>query len=157
MKSSLTRFLQVLTDYNQNLVKTKSYSAESEKYTENILKQLASLTSQNMMVALVSDFRRLKNETYEHLAHLRMHNDVILFHVYDPFEWQLPEQEFIYSNGKRQIRVKNNQKSLIRKINKHFSDSRNDFFDKISGLKIPVIHINTEEPVAEQFGKWFAK
>lgn len=154
VKSSVTRFLQVLTDYNRSLLTIKTYSDESEKYAENILKQVASLSSQNMLIVLISDFRRLKNETFEYMAKLRRHNDVLLFHVYDPLEWQLPEQEVIYSNGKRQIKIKQNQKQLIRKVNSRFAERRNDFFDKITGLKITVVHINTAEPVAEQLSKW---
>jgi len=64
---------------------------EAEPDAGNALARLRRVARPGSLIFLFSDFRNLGPQTESHLAQLGRHNDVVLFHIYDPLEAQLPD------------------------------------------------------------------
>ena len=86
-KSAVLQLLQLLSQTSQ----WQSHHNEQEPDASNALARLRRVAKPGSLVFLISDFRNLGSQAESHLAHLARHNDVVLFHIYDPLEAHLPE------------------------------------------------------------------
>ncbi len=76
------------------------------------------------MITVISDFFSIDAETKERLRNLSYHNDVILIHIYDPFEEALPDGKLVLNDGRRQIGWQNNKRHWGEQYRQRFTDLR---------------------------------
>jgi uncharacterized protein (DUF58 family) len=69
----------------------QSHHDEEEPDAGTALARLRRVARPGSLIFLFSDFRNLGPQTESHLAQLGRHNDVVLFHIYDPLEAELPD------------------------------------------------------------------
>ena len=70
------------------------------------LSRLRQVTRPGSLVFMLSDFRDMSRQAEVHLANTARHSDVVLIHVSDPIEDQLPPRgQYLVSDGKRVIQL----------------------------------------------------
>ena len=67
-------------------------SQHNEPDANNALARLRRVAKPGSLIFLFSDFRNLGPQAESHLAQLARHNDVVLFHIFDPLEAILPQR-----------------------------------------------------------------
>ncbi len=87
-KSAVLKLLQQLSTASH----WHSQHNEQEANANNALARLRRVAKPGSLIFLISDFRNLGPQAESHLAQLSRHNDVVLFHIYDPLEQALPKQ-----------------------------------------------------------------
>ncbi|HEY4286627.1 MAG TPA: DUF58 domain-containing protein [Puia sp.] len=123
----------------------------------DVLKQTAALTPHDHVVTLISDFSQIDDRTRELLKSISNHNDVILVHVYDPFEESLPDGRLVLSDGKRQLLWNNHRRNNGEAWRRGFAEWRSRFTEEFRHTRIPVVFFNTAEPVEDQISKDLGK
>ena len=81
-KAAMLHFFQALT--------TPRYHALGDLCLDKVLARLQQHARPGSRVIIISDFRGLNSAAEHHLAQLGRHCDVILLHIADPLEMQLP-------------------------------------------------------------------
>ncbi len=148
-KALVQHFLQLLVARNQVLPERKILNSNPDLINE-MLQRTRSAITHDYVVTVISDMSRLNEDSKRYLKSMAFHNDVILVHIEDPMERQLPDGRIILSDGHRQI-LWNNKKADSGK--KYVAD----YQSKVAALKeefrhyqIPVSVVDTVTPVEEQ-------
>jgi uncharacterized protein (DUF58 family) len=69
---------------------------------QHALMRLRRVARPGSLIFLLSDFRGLNNRCETHLSALARHNDLVLLHLYDPLEAELPvASRFLLTDGRR--------------------------------------------------------
>ncbi len=77
-------------------------SAAPAPHSDAALARLRRVARPGSLIFLMSDFRHLGPQSESHLAQLARHNDVVLIHIYDPLEAELPiSGDYRVSDGQR--------------------------------------------------------
>lgn len=87
-KSAVLNLLRQLSQASQ----WQSHHNEQEPDADKALVRLRRVAKPGSLIFLCSDFRKLGAQAESHLAQLARHNDVVLFHIYDPLEVELPQR-----------------------------------------------------------------
>lgn len=102
--SALNCFLSVLAKANSML--SSSSKVSSSVSLNEVLSSTVRIAKTGMMVQIFSDFHDLNEQSEVLLRQLKAHNDVILFPIFDPTSYQLPEHlQFVASDGEQQINI----------------------------------------------------
>lgn len=115
------------------------------------LERVTTLARHDCLVCLIGDGTGLDEESRKYVTRLTEHNDVLSVFIYDPLEQSLPEAgRLVFSDGSSNLEFNTAEKAL----RKAFSD---DFQMRMSRMKatsrrhsIPLIPVNTTQPVMEQ-------
>lgn len=105
-KSAVFRFLKTLCRHPRwraEPVATKVPAADSAR---KALLRLRNVTKPGSLIFLLSDFRGFSPELETHIASLARHNDIVLVHIFDPLEAELPPP------GRYTIRGENQEISI---------------------------------------------
>jgi len=84
------RLLGMLSDYSATPAEASDPDRRREAI-QNALVRLRRVARPGSLIFLLSDFRGLNNRCETHLAALARHNDLVLLHLYDPLEAELPK------------------------------------------------------------------
>lgn len=90
----IMKMLATLAEYTQALPAFSS----SPKYRplSDVLNKVRRVNKPGSLIVLLSDFYAFDEQSYQHLALLRQHNDVIACHIQDPIELALPSSPGVY-------------------------------------------------------------
>ena len=149
------RFLEKVVEYNQALPLRKKVEPNLPGLNE-MLKRAHMALTHDYVVTVISDLSHANEETFRHLINLSLHNDVILVNITDPMELNLPEVKLPVGDGDHQVMIADRPKIRV----KFHTQATATFEDHLSRLKkhaIPVMQINTMEPLIDQIKKIFAK
>jgi len=87
-----------------NALASPLFSAQAELTLAQVLSRLVHHARPGSLVYIISDFRGLDSEVEMHLSKLVRHCEVVLVHIYDPFEKQLPKKgHYRLTNGLRNL------------------------------------------------------
>ena len=130
-KNGILHFLQKCVDINNNAVVTE------QKYNINqAIKELNALNKTGSLIVIISDFYQLDEQGYNQILLLARHNEVILQWVVDPFEMDLPKQNFNITDGKNTVSLMAAKKS----VREHYQKPFNRLLEKLLSLaKMPSI------------------
>ncbi|ALP52722.1 hypothetical protein Tel_05910 [Candidatus Tenderia electrophaga] len=96
---------------------------ETEPDADKALARLRRVAKPGSLIFLLSDFRKLGAQAESHLAQLARHNDVVLFHIYDPLEAELPRHGiYRVAWGERSSRFSGDDKTTQRQHREHFRE-----------------------------------
>lgn len=87
-KAAVLKLLQQLSRASS----WQSQHNEQESDANNALARLRRVAKPGSLIFLFSDFRNLGGQAESHLVQLARHNDVVLFHIHDPLEQDLPKR-----------------------------------------------------------------
>jgi len=118
------------------------------------LQRAEQLCAHDYLVVVVSDMAGWDTETVKRMKRLTRHNDLIVSLVYDPLEQALPnQQQLVVSDGKLQIAFNASKKGLKQEFTSVFSSNVDYLMSELSSYGVPVIPVDTVEPVPQQVRK----
>jgi len=98
------------------------------------------------LVYIISDFRGFNDKTDNHLAKLSRHCEVILIHLYDPLEKQLPKKgRYRFTDGDQDTVIDSADSSRIDQYQQRYLDRLNQLQRVIKKNGIGIIHCSTAE------------
>ncbi|MCK5782124.1 MAG: DUF58 domain-containing protein [Flavobacteriales bacterium] len=148
-KKSLLHFLEKVVEANNELA-TVEFEKSLKASQVKVFEQLHNLISHDYIVVVISDFKRYDPTVIQALLNLSVHNDVIVFKVYDKLEKVMPEEIIAMTDGESQIEINGKNKKTLESIKKDFENKQKEFVDELNSYKIPVFLINTERTIEEQ-------
>ena len=122
-RRQVLRLLNTIVGKNHALRADASWSPAPEQLNA-ALAATERLVTHDFVVAIVSDFDGLDDETEEHVTRLARHNDVIAVPVYDPMATHPPAgARLVVSDGELQVELDLTLGTVRRKL-RAFSDAR---------------------------------
>ncbi len=148
-KALVEHFLQLTVERNKALPLRKKIKPNTDLINEMLHRTMAIVTH-DYVITIITDLFMLNNDSQHLLRSMAFHNDIILVHVEDPMDRELPPGKTVLSDGTRQI-TWNNSKN-------HWGEKyQNDYNERLEALKenfryygIPVSVMSTAIPVEEQ-------
>ena len=115
------------------------------------LQKTGELCRHDALIILISDLQGWDDNTVKHIKRLSAHNDLIVPFVHDALEKDLPPpQRLIVSDGSSQIAIHSGHKSLQQDFESDFTSNISFLQSELKKYAVPVIEINTVQPVVDQ-------
>ncbi len=119
-----------------------------------VLRKTEQLCKHDTLIVVISDFDGWNDESVKRVKRLSQHNDLIASYVFDPLEKELPESHsLVVSDGSMQLEVKTREPGLGRKFSDSFDSNVSTIEQELKKHRVPVIPIQTVDPVHEQLRK----
>jgi len=116
-----------------------------------VLQQTAHQKYHDYLIAVISDFSGMNNETLHWSSQLNRHNDLILLPVFDPLARKLPAKaRLVVSNGHQQIHLDAQDARLKRRFPAFLEGRLNYLSETLSHTGVPVLPVDTVQPVIQQ-------
>ena len=110
------------------------------------LMRLRQVTRPGSLVVLFSDFRFLDADCRKQLVEISRHNDVVMIHVYDPFERELPDAGFCrLTDGADEIDFDSSDGSLRRQYRQRWDEQQQQLERLCRELGLYLIDISTAD------------
>ena len=159
-KRSALRFLNILADYNQNLVvkhKPVRTSAPQSSLLD-ALENIYRITRPGSTIYLVSDFNDIDKVCLQYMQQLSLHNNLTCVFIYDILENQLP-QPGVYNitNGDEMDTIDTYGLDVRESYHRAFQDRLQYLRNELNLLKVPLIILRTDQIVLEQLETWNQK
>lgn len=154
--ASVQTFLQCLVKRNRELPLRKNVRSNRSMLIEN-LHRAAGMITHDYVVAIISDFSDIDDELKNQFTRMSRHNDVILVHVTDPMDEKMPDGVVVLSDGEHQLLWQNNRKDAGRKYAQRFEDVHDKFPRQMLRYNVPVVVLDTLQPLNEQVVKILGK
>jgi len=123
-----------------------------------ILADIRRVAKPGTKIFILSDFYDLNAECEKPLYLLSRHNDVALFHIYDPLEKTWPNAAQLYvSNGRERIRIDARDKTFHKRYQQQFESHNNLLRTLANRLAISVVDACTSEDPERLLGALFGK
>ncbi|NCD71245.1 DUF58 domain-containing protein [Mucilaginibacter agri] len=148
-KAQVQYFLQCIVNRNQTLPLRKVVESNTEVLNSMLQKTQAAITH-DYVVIVISDFSNIDDQTRRYLRNLSQHNDVMLVHIYDRLDQELPEGTLILSDGKRQANWRNSKRNWGKQYIDSFTEMQHNLREEFRPYDIPVVFFNTEEAIEDQ-------
>lgn len=142
------RFLEKIVDRNHELAYTRE--VHFEDLLNETFSRIRNLVTHDFLVVVISDFYRYSPKVIKFIAQIAQHNDVILAKVSDPLERDIPNMEFIAGDHETQVTVEGKDKKIRQKFARGFDENLQSFQQQMRKYRIPVLSINTTEPISHQ-------
>ncbi|MBL4574593.1 MAG: DUF58 domain-containing protein [Opitutaceae bacterium] len=152
-KKTVMRILAELERANKALLEINRPKS-NQPQLNLVLKKTEQLCKHDTLIILISDFDGWNEESVKRVKRLSRHNDLIASYVFDPLEKTLPEsQSLVVSDGSMQLEVKPREQDLGKKFAEAFDSNVSSIEQELKKHRIPVIPIQTVDPVHEQLRK----
>ena len=148
-KKSMLHFLEKVVAVNNELVKV-STEKNIDNVQTDVFERLHNLVSHDFTLVVISDFKRYNPKVIQSLLDASMHNDVIVFKIYDELEKSIPQEQIAISDGENHIELNGKDKNTVDSIKQDFENREKEFVEELNSYKIPVFLINTEITIEEQ-------
>jgi uncharacterized protein (DUF58 family) len=155
-KALVQHYLQCVVNRNEVLPERKTIGPNTALLND-MLRRTRSAVTHDFVVTVISDLSAINEETRLHLRSLSYHNDVILIHIYDALEEQLPDGKLVLTDGRYQIRWQNDKHKWGQLYAADFVRSRATLAEEFRRYRIPVAFFSTTEPVEDQIMHAFGK
>ena len=161
------RFLKLLTDFHNNKGNNKTYNSKAQKKitdhkmpinkplnTELLFARIQKIIHPGSIVLLASDLNlsQKNDDIFKHIRYIAQHNDLIINHIADPLEMELPPPgQYGISNGV-QTSILNTQDNSIRiSFQQMFQHKMEEVEQFCMQNRIHLINLLTNEKVADKF------
>ncbi|MDX2504145.1 MAG: DUF58 domain-containing protein [Gammaproteobacteria bacterium] len=153
------QFLKLLSDFH-NESHNESHNDDDLKTipdtepmnTELLFARIQKVIHPGSIVLLASDFIQMNEARLKHIRYIARHNDLLITHIYDSLETQLPPSgQYGISNGLQQQLIHTGDKSLRYSFHKLFQAKQNDIEQFCLKNRIHLINLATHDNVADQF------
>ncbi|HEY3487705.1 MAG TPA: DUF58 domain-containing protein [Gammaproteobacteria bacterium] len=121
-KTAALRFLQTLCAQPQWHTQPEPADIPAEESAKNALLRLRNVTRPGSLIFLLSDFRGFTSELEKHVASIARHNDIVLLHIFDPLEAELPPPgRYKLRSGNREISIDTADKQIRARYHQRFA------------------------------------
>ncbi len=150
------RFLKMLTDFhNQSLdsSSTEEQRVHANGYNSEILfARLQKLIHPGSIVLFASDFINTTEADLKHIHHIARHNDLLMAHIYDPVEAELPPAgQYAISDGEHYQEIDTRVPSLRQAFQQSFNRKKEQIEQFCIHNQSNFIKLATYDPITEQF------
>lgn len=152
-RKNIFHFMERIVARNRELA--TSDAVDFSTNIEDVFAKVRNIVTHDFLIVIISDFQRYNEQVIKHISYLAQHNDVILTKVYDPFTKELPQVSLIATDGDKQVVVDGTNKKLRNKIKQVFDSDLLSFKDIMKKYRIPVVELNTVDPVDKQLKEIF--
>ncbi len=126
----------------------------NDEQLNRTLKEAERLCGHDCLVVIISDMSGWNEETIKRIKRLTLHNDLIVPLVFDALEKELPDQQqLVVSDGNTQIAIDSRQSKLKQQFTDEFTSSVDYLQSELRKYGVPVIPIDTVQPVHNQVRK----
>ncbi len=156
-RQHVVRMLSELVKQNHQLRSGRVDKHPSESLNR-MLSKLESVCGHDALVLLIGDGNGWDDLSTQLVKNLSKHNEIIACDISDPLERELPEMaQMIVSDGQYQIQFSSKDRSTKQKYQAELNRKINLYADTARKYRIPLIDINTIEPVEQQLRKAFGQ
>jgi len=116
--------------------------------------RLRKVVKPGSLIFLISDFREMDEQAKSHIINLSRHNNLVLLHIYDPFEASLPiSGQYKVSDGINDVSINTGNKKLRSAYHSRFEQHQENLIKLCRQHRIHWIPISTEDDVLESLQK----
>ena len=116
--------------------------------------RLRKVVKPGSLIFLISDFREMDDQAKSHIINLSRHNNLVLLHIYDPFEASLPTSgQYKVSDGINDVSINTANKKLRSAYHSRFIDHQEKLIKLCQQHRIHWVPISTEDDVLESLQK----
>lgn len=157
-KRSALRFLNVLADFNQELVHTHTQATGQGSSLKQALEQMCRITKPGSSVYLISDFETWDADCVQLLQQLAMHSSMCCVLVYDALEENLPVPG-VYSitDGHSRTALDTFSRSIRERYHLGFEQRIAQLREHLLRCKVPLLTLRTDQLVLDQLEPWKQK
>ena len=149
-RRNVQRLLHLVSDRNQALGPGPVELGKNQ--LNEALRQAQQVATHDFLLVLISDFKWFDDQTMKELINLSRHNDIIAAHVVDPMEEKLPGANLVMSDGEHQTLFEHHRKARSA-FDEQQADKKQNIFSQFRRFGIPLLKIDTTEPVSAQLRK----
>ncbi|AZQ63623.1 DUF58 domain-containing protein [Flammeovirga pectinis] len=117
---------------------------------DNVLSKVRSTVTHDYLVIIMSDLRGITDKSIHHIFNLKRQNDVIIFHIEDEWEKELPLRALSISNSDKQVSIASGMKKTHAKFQKVFASEKEMLNDQFAEYGIPMLTFNTSQKASTQ-------
>jgi len=155
-RSHVVNVLAEVIKKNHQLSLSVPQSDSDSRAFNKMLNKLHKISGHNALVILIGDGHGWNQQSTDHIKKIRQHSEVIACHVFDPLELDLPEMaQMVVSDGDKQIQFSSQDKTTQHKYQAEITRQLKTYDDTAKKYRIPLLSINTIEPVDSQVRKAF--
>lgn len=154
-RKTLMHLLEVLVSKNQNLVSRKKMSSK-KVFINKVLYKAQNIITHDYTVLIVSDFQHMDSQGRIYLSNIARHNDVIAVMINDPMENELPSIKIPVGDGELQLMISGDKETRL-KFKEENESMREENITFLRKYNIPVMELNTIDPLVDQIKKIFGK
>ena len=140
------------------LSKATMPSTTTAGYFNKALSQLIPITRTGSLVFVISDFLDINDDSARYLSRLSLHNDVICICIYDRLEAAAPlPNHYQFSNGQHTVLLDTHNTKSNQEYANQFSKRISNIKQLLAPYAIPLLLINTAEPLQTTLSATFGK
>ncbi|OHX67073.1 DUF58 domain-containing protein [Flammeovirga pacifica] len=147
--TAILQMLKTIEVYNQQL-DAHHPPLSKTKLFESVFQKIRSSVNHDYLIIIISDLRGLSDTSLHHIFNLKRHNDVMVFHIEDEWEKDLPMTTLSLSNSEKQVSISNSMKKERKLQKKAFEADKELLIDQFSEYGIPLLSFNTKEKGSTQ-------
>ncbi|MFK7975941.1 MAG: DUF58 domain-containing protein [Halioglobus sp.] len=134
-----------------NALSAKNLEPANASALDAALQKVEHSIGHDHLVILVSDLFGFSNATTNSIKRIRAHNDFICIQVCDPLERDISNADsLVVSDGERQLQLSPAKQGLGKKFAASYDTSMTQMQKKMRHNEIPLLTVNTTEPVPGQ-------
>lgn len=155
LQSTLVAFLRGIEKTNQAL-SLSSPPATTPCQMAHALQEAGRLTTHDQLIVLITDLSGWSAQSYKTATGLAQHNDLVVLHVVDPLEAQLPTQgQMPVSDGVLQMELDASKPKLRADFAHSFETRTKAISQDLAKHGVAVVPISTAQEVAPQLRQAF--
>jgi uncharacterized protein (DUF58 family) len=157
-KRSALRFLNVLAEFNQELVHNHTQSTSKPGRLKLALEQMCRITKPGSNVYLISDFNDYDSDCAALVQQLAMHNSMTCVLIHDALEENLPKPG-VYSitDGHTRTALDTYSRSVRDLYHENFANRLQQLREELGKSQVPLLAIRTDQLVLDQLETWKQK
>jgi len=134
-----------------NALNVRTRQPSNASQLTDALEALERRIGHDHLVIVISDFFGCDDATFAAIKRIRTHNDVLCTQIFDPLERDISRaNDLVVSDGHYQLELNPNARRLGAKFEASFDHSAQQVSSALRRHDVPVIPINTVEPVVAQ-------
>ena len=115
---------------------------------ESAMSRLRKVAHPGSLIFMLSDFREMNEKTTSHLANIARHNDIVLIHVSDPIESELPASGvYKVSDGEKEINLNTADKKFRQRYHQRFVEHDETLKTLCRQNRMHLLNLSTNEDV----------
>jgi len=147
-KSAALHLIKQLSEFSQNRPDLKVDTETRKHDAGHALSRLLHVARPGSLIYLISDFRHVSSQLESSLSRLRRHNEVVLIHLYDPLESQLPSAGFYrVSDGLNETEINASDKQGRHQYQQRFERHRENLQLLCQKNKLRYVPLATDQPL----------
>lgn len=148
-QQSVLKFLNLLAEENQKLP-SKKQMLKGATNLANALSELSGFVNHDYTIFVITDAGKITKTAKKHLNIMARHNDVIFIHISDPLDKEIPQENWVFTDGEMQVYYSKKEISA-HKVN------HDTLKEELLQYRIPTVEIDTKRSVMEQMVELIGK